>query len=455
MDLFDANSFFTGQISMMAASSTIIRNAACALAAKNISQLHPHRAGVTSRSSADVRLHGSLLDTGDSNLRYETIRFYDAAVKLTKRALSREASDMSFGDEISTPEDVLAVVAMLSLYELMDAPGVEWRAHLGALPLLDEPCVITPGAPIRTMKALARKSLFWTFARQDVMSACEFTHVRSHTENRLTDKFPVVHETQTYLNLDDAELWRRFGLRTEDFGIHIPHNDEPSHFSPPIIHVNEASQPETVMSNAMIWLLGRIINFTTSGDSINPKEYALPVGFRPIIAVPQEALLELWKQLERQLKRWHDSLPPTFTPAARTQAEGRGDCAFEKIYYNLPMCAATMQSYHMACTLLLVNRPQESTAIRSTVTSRMKSYREIQRRALEHSRQTCGISLADPPDSVRINSLQPLFVAGQCFDDPSDQEVVTSLLVNVEKELGWKSAYYVDKLRAQWTPVDC
>lgn len=269
----------------------------------------------------------------------------------------------------------------------------------------------------------------------------------------LTQSCEVVHETQTYLNLDDADLWRRFGLRTEDFGIHIPNSEEPSHFSPPSTRWDKASLPESVMSNAMIWLLGRIINFTTSGDSINPKEYALPVGFRPAIAVPQEALLELWKQLENQLRKWHDSLPSTFTPAIRAQCKDSRGRSFEKIYYTIPMCAATMQSYHMARTLLLVNRPQESTAIRSTVTSRMKSYKEIQRQALEHSREICGISLAEPPDSVRINSLQPLFVAGQCFDDSDDQNLVVDLLVGVERDLGWRSSYYVDKLRVQWSHV--
>lgn len=458
MDLFDATNFFSTQVSTIAASQPIILTAACALAAKHVSQLRAPRSGWLDGSMAGACLHNSLLVSGDSNWDYESVRFYDAAIKQTKQALSGNTSDPVPGSENSSSEDVLAVVAILSMYELMDAPGLEWRAHLGALPLLDEPPVVTssfsPGASTRT-KALARNSLFWTFARQDVMSACKLVfHLHTQISRELINVSTVVHETQTYLNLDDADLWRRFGLRTEDFGIHIPHNEEPSHFSPPPTQWDGLSPTETVMSNAMTWLLGRVINFTTSGDSIDPKEYALPVGLRPIIAVPQEALLELWKQLERQLQKWHESLPATFIPAARIQADSLSGQPFEKIYYHIPMCAATMQSYHMACTLLLVNRPQESTAIRSTVTSRMKSYKEIQRRALEHSREICGISWAEPPDSVRVNSLQPLFVAGQCFDDTRDQQLVVSLLVNVENDLGWRSGYYVDKLRAQWGQAD-
>lgn len=204
----------------------------------------------------------------------------------------------------------------------------------------------------------------------------------------------------------------------------------------------------------MTWLLGRVINFTTSGDSIEPAAYAMPAGFRPVIAVPQETLLELWQQLENQLRKWYESLPSTFSPVARTRCENDSSSGFDRIYYTIPMCAATMQSYHMARALLLVNRPQESTAIRSTVTSRMKSYKEIQRQALEHSREICGISLAEPPDSVRVSSLQPLFIAGQCFDDTKDREQVIDLLLGVEQDLGWKSGYYVDKLKAQWAESD-
>ena len=99
----------------------------------------------------------------------------------------RETSETTFEDENLSSEEILAVVAILSMYELMDAPGVEWRAHLGALPLLDETTTMTPVPHTSTpplLKTLARKSLFWTFARQDVMSACKY----SPTE--LQDKIP-------------------------------------------------------------------------------------------------------------------------------------------------------------------------------------------------------------------------------------------------------------------------
>lgn len=104
----------------------------------------------------------------------------------------------------------------------------------------------------------------------------------------------------------------------------------------------------------------------------------------------------------------------------------------------------------MACILLLVNRPQESTAIRSTVSARLRSYRLIQREVRRHAREICGISLAEPPDAVRVHSVQPLFVAGQSFHERGEQELVLKLLSGIEIDLGWGTKYQIQKLTDEW-----
>lgn len=117
----------------------------------------------------------------------------------------------------------------------------------------------------------------------------------------------------------------------------------------------------------------------------------------------------------------------------------------------MPICAATMQSYYMARILLLVNQPHDSTAIHSTVSARLKSYHRIQRDTHRHARQICGISLAHPPDPVRIQSVQPLFVAGQVFQDAAEQDVMLQLLRGIEDDLGWKTSYHATKLVDEWS----
>ena len=235
---------------------------------------------------------------------------------------------------------------------------------------------------------------------------------------------------------------------------------ELSHFSPPE-QWTDGSQAEESVSNAMTWILGRIINFITAGDSLDPFDFSSPTGRQSMFSVSQESLLQRWSLLEHDLTRWYQSRPSTLEPCARTtfhtrdyRATDEDETPFERIWYIIPMCAAAMQSYHMARILLLMNRPQESTAIRSTVTARLTSYRDTERRVLHHGREICGISLSMPPESVRVHSLQPLFVAGQCFSSFYARRIVLDLLVRVEKDLGWASTYYVDKLREEWQQVD-
>lgn len=206
---------------------------------------------------------------------------------------------------------------------------------------------------------------------------------------------------------------------------------------------------EDTKSNELTWLLGKIANYLTSGDALYPEDYALPQGQRPFIGVTQEKLLERWHLLLMELQKWRASLPATFVESARTKSTG-DDNRFDQIWYDIPLCAATMQSYHMASILLLVNQPQESTAIRSTVSARLKSYRHIQTEALRHAREICGISLANPTDPVRINSVQALFVAGQVFYEGGEQAAVLELLGGIERDLGWTTSYHAAKLVDEW-----
>jgi hypothetical protein len=214
---------------------------------------------------------------------------------------------------------------------------------------------------------------------------------------------------------------------------------------------------EDTKSNELTWLIGKLSNHLTSGDAINPTDYALPHGQRPTIGVTQERLLERWKMLMTEFKKWHDSLPATFIPYARTSYPERpGSCfnTFQQIWYELPICAATMQNYHMAMILLLVNQPQESTFVRSTVSARLKSYRQIQQDVHHYAKEICGVSLADASDPVRANSVQALFVAGQVFYKRSEQDAVLELLSDIERDLGWTTRFHRAKLVDEWPEED-
>ena len=111
---------------------------------------------------------------------------------------------------------------------------------------------------------------------------------------------------------------------------------------------------EDMISNALIFLMSKIINYLASGDSIDhvfPQDRASPSG---ILGINQMMLLERWKELEKELEIWHEGLPITFQPCARLPpiTDGSVDsprALFSEIWYSMPMCASCMQSYHMVC----------------------------------------------------------------------------------------------------------
>lgn len=262
----------------------------------------------------------------------------------------------------------------------------------------------------------------------------------------------VISERQTRLNPDNILFGQGAGLATDS-------NAAISAFSPfsTVDYHTSTDILEDARSNELFWILSKVVNFLTAGDAMDPEDFALPVDQRLPLGVTQDHLLERWSILDMDLRKWLDRLPPTFQITARTRISR--DClpdhqletpSLEQVWHELPICAATMQAYHMACILLLTNKPQESTAIRSTLAARFRYYRKVQVSVLWHAREICGISLANPPDSVRIQSVLPLFVAGHVFYKPQEQKIVIDLLSSIQEDLGWATYYHRDKLYIEW-----
>jgi len=219
----------------------------------------------------------------------------------------------------------------------------------------------------------------------------------------------------------------------------------------------ESCMREDMISNALVWLLSKIINYTASGDSIDhvfPQNLASPNG---TLGINQMVLLQRWKELDKELDVWYHGLPDTFKPCARLPPLSDGSvppdsprAVFSEIWYSIPMCASTMQSYHMAKIILLLNKPQESTSRRSTISHRLGSYRSTEQEVRSHSHEICGIALGRPEGSVRIHQVQPLFVAGSCLIEDHERRIILGLLRGVESDLGWATDYRVKDLLNDW-----
>lgn len=121
---------------------------------------------------------------------------------------------------------------------------------------------------------------------------------------------------------------------------------------------------------------------------------------------------------------------------------------FPEIYFSIPMCAASIQHYHFACILLLLNQPNESLPSQS-IGERLRGYRQISKEVDRHVRAICGIALANPPGAVRIHMLQSLYLAGLCLGRREEQQIIVDLLRGIEAELGWLTAYQVHQLKTE------
>jgi len=92
-------------------------------------------------------------------------------------------------------------------------------------------------------------------------------------------------------------MWQSAGLHISHTGYILPSNRP------------ETQKPmgDDMISNALIWLTMKLVNFIAAGDDF-PHELGL--GIR------QKQLLEYWESLERQLNAWYDGLPESFRPTS-------------------------------------------------------------------------------------------------------------------------------------------
>jgi hypothetical protein len=249
----------------------------------------------------------------------------------------------------------------------------------------------------------------------------------------------VINKTHTHLDTEDFSLWTEAGLLIDEQGSLISNKTFDNGFSDD----SESMMKEDLICNALIWLMAKLVNFIAASANVQQEMDTMWTG------TSQATLFDYWCQLQVQFQTWHDGLPITFQPSARVAPKGGNETMFSEIWYNIPMCASTMQTYHMGRILLSMNKPHESTQ-HSTVCARLNSYQSVLDACQKHSREIVGISLARSEDAVRIFSVQPLFTAGQCLSDVRERQVVLGLLRDVESDIGHATDYRVRQLVEQW-----
>lgn len=255
----------------------------------------------------------------------------------------------------------------------------------------------------------------------------------------------VINKTHTRLDTEDLLLWKEAGLLVDDQGFVAPSNTTESGYPE-----GETMMREDLICNALVWLMAKLVNYMAAGDDMSSYDPNMMWA-----GIPRRTLLNQWESLRQQFQAWYEGLPVTFQPSARvapTQQPGQRSRyeTFTEVWYSIPMCASTMQTYHMSQILLYMNKPHESTQVGSTVCARLNSYQSVLAACQKHSREIVGISLARSDEAVRIHSVQPLFTAGQCLSDARERQVVLHILRDIESDIGWATDYRVRQLVEQW-----
>ncbi|KAL4782659.1 hypothetical protein BJX76DRAFT_368960 [Aspergillus varians] len=461
MDLYDFGTYFASQVPVKALRNPLLKYSACAQAAKQIGHVNVARPVGVRLSQA---FPGVQKDSQNIDWCWKGAKYYEKAIQLLMKELQPGPGNPDMlgqgqGGEMDEDTDgqrarsyteyrlshgvrsdeILAATAILSVYELLDATGPAWNRHLsGVKSLLDLAEVgmrplqrLPPGdvslQPKRPKLSKARRATFWNFARQDYLSA-------------------FINGSRTRLHTEDLALWTEAGLQVDNLGFVRASNVNASR------HSGEDVMKEDSISNALVWIVSKIINFISPSNNahIGPSGAvnAGPLG------LSQQASLERWYRLEAELDVWYKGLPETFHPCARlglpdtaNQSDGYADDAssLSEIWYSIPMCSSAMQHYHMGRILLHIHKPTQPSGATNPITNRY-STTDIQ----FHSREIVGIAMACPAGSVRINSLQPLFVSGQFLTGPGERRMVLRLLQDIEVDLGWATEYRVKQLFREW-----
>ncbi|KAL4927250.1 uncharacterized protein BDV17DRAFT_299196 [Aspergillus undulatus] len=451
MDLYDFGTHFASQIPIQALRNPLLKYAACAQAAKQIGHVSVARPVGVRLSQA---FPGVQKDSKNIDWCWKGAKYYEKAIQLLMKELQpgrgqgNKTSDDTDAQRARSyteyrlshgvrSDEILAATAILSVYELLDATGPAWNRHLsgfkslldlaeaGMRPLQRFPPGELSLQPKRPSLSKARKATFWNFARQDYLSA-------------------FINRSRTRLHTEDLALWTEAGLQVDSLGFVRANADAAG-------HSGETAMKEDSISNALVWIISKIINFISPSSNAHISPSAVNAG---PMSLPQQVLLERWYRLESELDTWYKGLPETFLPCARIglplpETANPGDkyddaVSLSEIWYSIPMCSSAMQHYHMGRILLHLHRPPQPSGA-TAINSRYNTT-DIQ----FHSREIIGIAMACPAGSVRINSLQPLFVSGQCLTDASERRMVLRLLQDIETDLGWATEYRVKQLLREW-----
>ncbi|EHK24546.1 uncharacterized protein TRIVIDRAFT_219998 [Trichoderma virens Gv29-8] len=483
LDVFDIERFFGHIVPIKAIRSPLLQNALAAIAAKQFGKTKRETYSANHQTPGRSMLE-QYSEVAHIDWFYKAASFYDKAIGHMMRLL-QTLRDGSPSPPPGTPssmdltlnlhsavspsfkrrriessqsshnvvDDLLAAISVFLLYESLDNRFAEVSRHMsGAQYLLTfnlkqifDSTEFNPrgGASSGLQTRRAWQASFWNIVCID--------WVTSYTG-----------ETPPRIDIENLELWKAAGLpMCVVNGIHLPVslcNDETSG--------HQMQMTETMACRSLIWVILKTLAFVAAekgsnkiSDSISPD-----AGKTDRSSLHK---IQSWDDISQHLDNWCAALPDTFEPCARIAQRYNNiptpsdnmpprsefQSAFQELFYANAMCATAAVLYHFVQLLLLLHKPlnqKYSESHAEFVAKRLNAYRQLSAQIEGHANEICAISLGRPDDPVRLHMVQPLYIAGLCFEAHEQRTALAQLLATIQRETGYSTAERVANLQQQW-----
>ncbi|TVY51040.1 Transcriptional regulatory protein moc3 [Lachnellula cervina] len=150
-----------------------------------------------------------------------------------------------------------------------------------------------------------------------------------------------------------------------------------------------------------------------------------------------------WNELVCHLDDWYEGRPEEMKPIISIPpGEEKDDSPFPTVLYGHGSAISGNQMYHTAALLMLQEKPAGLTV------------RRKQKSIFWHARQICAISESNTHHGAWTNSIQPIWIAGKLMSHPSEHRAILKIYDRIERDLGWKTRWRRDDLKAWWGDAD-
>ncbi|KAH8126668.1 hypothetical protein LI328DRAFT_154860 [Trichoderma asperelloides] len=482
LDVFDIERFFGHIVPIKAIRSPLLQNALAAIAAKQFGKTkrETYMASHQSPGRSTLELYSN---AAHIDWFYKAASFYDKAIGHMMRLLqtlrdgspasspgSTSSIDASLGLHSAVSpsfkrrrvessqgshtivDDLLSAISVFLLYESLDNRFAEVSRHMsGAQYLLtfnlkqlfESTDINRRNGTYGIHARRAWQASFWNIVCID--------WITSYTE-----------QTAPRLDVENSELWKAAGLpMCVVDGVTMPNalcNNGDSGF--------QMQMTETLACRSLIWIILKTLTLIAVENNSNKTATS---GLRENHSACQNSSIEShrWDGVSQHLENWCAALPDTFEPCARIAqrynniptpsdnmaSRSEFQSAFQELFYANAMCATAAVLYHFVQLLLLLHKPLNQKPTESHlefVTKRLHAYRQLSAQIEGHANEICAISLGRPDDPVRQHMVQPLYLAGLCFETHEQRTALAQLLATIQRETGYSTAERVAKLQQHW-----